>query len=121
MVVHYTRPSPRGLPAFVALHRDRNSERKNSRKTLHQAALDRFGSEAEVAHKLRLEARRRHYAATTPGPRVFPVDTDFVRVTVSHGNQHRAIVIPRPDWGTDSYVKWFEAANHLKPINGETA
>ena len=86
-------------------------------KTLHQAALDRFGSEAEVAHQLRLEARRRRYAATVPGPRVFPVDTDFVRDTMPSS---KGIVIPRGDWDTASYVKWFEAANHLKPINGET-
>ena len=70
-------------------------------KTLHQAALDRFGSEAEVAHQLRLEARRRRYAATAPGPRVFPC--------------------PGVAWNPHDYVREFEKLNWLKPINGETA
>ena len=90
-------------------------------KTLHQAALDRFGSEAGVEHQIALLNRRLRYAATAPGPRAFPKDNDTVSELVSSGNQHRSVAIRRPDWETRHYVQWFEAANHLKPINGETA
>lgn len=84
-------------------------------RSLHQAALEKWGSEEAVAHQIELLKRRLRYQPVVQ--RNFPTETDFVREQLPSG---KWVVIPYAHWETRHYVQWFEAANSLKPITGET-